>query len=246
MSISGVTIIKNGIKLGYPFIESILSILDICDEFIISEGFSDDGTDKILDSAFGNLDKVKIFRDEWPERTGGRAIAEITDIAVSRAACDWIYYIQADEVVHEDNLPLIRNIAASRKDFHSAAFSFLHFDGSWDHIVENPSYEWAIRMFRNGYDIRSHRDGWSFDGEVEPVLNCTQDCQPIFHYGWIFRENIKAKQENHARLYPENEKYQRAAKRPAPSEPPKPNYSGGHPKIVKPLMKVDKYSPFGM
>ena len=180
MSISGVTIIKNGIRLGYPFIESIMSIFDICDEFVISEGYSDDGTDEIIESAFGNLPKAKIFHDVWPEREGGRAIAEITDIAVSRASCDWIYYIQADEIVHEDNLELLKKIAGNKNVFHSAAFSFLHFDGAWNHIVENPSYNWAIRMFRNGLNIKSHRDGWSFDGEVEPVLNCTEDCKPVF------------------------------------------------------------------
>ena len=44
MKISGFTFIRNGTILGYPFIESINSILPICDEFIIAVGPSEDDT----------------------------------------------------------------------------------------------------------------------------------------------------------------------------------------------------------
>ena len=44
-------IIKNGIKNGYPFLESIRSIIDVADEFLISDGYSDDGTYEYLEAA---------------------------------------------------------------------------------------------------------------------------------------------------------------------------------------------------
>ncbi len=44
MKISGFTFIRNGTLLGYPFIESILSALPICDEFIVAVGDSEDDT----------------------------------------------------------------------------------------------------------------------------------------------------------------------------------------------------------
>ena len=42
MKISAFTFIKNGQILGYPFIESINSILPIVDEFVINVGKSED------------------------------------------------------------------------------------------------------------------------------------------------------------------------------------------------------------
>ena len=42
--ISGFTFIRNGVELGYPFIESIQSILPIVDEFVIAVGKSSDDT----------------------------------------------------------------------------------------------------------------------------------------------------------------------------------------------------------
>ena len=44
MKVSGFTFIKNAEMLGYPFIESIQSVLPIVDEFVIAVGKSDDNT----------------------------------------------------------------------------------------------------------------------------------------------------------------------------------------------------------
>ena len=44
MKISGFTIARNAVKFNYPLLESIRSILPICDEFVINAGDSDDET----------------------------------------------------------------------------------------------------------------------------------------------------------------------------------------------------------
>jgi hypothetical protein len=33
--VSGLTIIRNGVRLNYPFIEAIRSVLPICDEYVV-------------------------------------------------------------------------------------------------------------------------------------------------------------------------------------------------------------------
>jgi len=55
MMISGFTIARNVVDLGYPLIESVCSALPICDEFVISEGYS---TDRTRDG---------IYRDQWDQ-----------------------------------------------------------------------------------------------------------------------------------------------------------------------------------
>ena len=42
--ISGFMIVKDVLRQGYPFVEAIASALPICDEFLISDGYSTDGT----------------------------------------------------------------------------------------------------------------------------------------------------------------------------------------------------------
>ena len=44
MKVSGFSFIRDGVRLGYPFVESLRSALPVCDEFVIAVGKSDDGT----------------------------------------------------------------------------------------------------------------------------------------------------------------------------------------------------------
>jgi hypothetical protein len=59
MKISGFTIARNAIQFNYPILESIRSILPICDEFIVNVGDSDDGTLDLIRSI--GSDKIKII-----------------------------------------------------------------------------------------------------------------------------------------------------------------------------------------
>ena len=68
MKVSGFTFIKNGQVLGYPFMESIQSILPIVDEFVINIGESEDDTlDMILsikDKKFVSLNQNGMMKCE--------------------------------------------------------------------------------------------------------------------------------------------------------------------------------------
>ena len=65
MKISGFTFLRNGQKLGYPFAESIRSILPIVDEFVIALGPCDDQTEKML-REIGDA-KIHIIPTQWNE-----------------------------------------------------------------------------------------------------------------------------------------------------------------------------------
>ncbi|MFZ1280824.1 MAG: hypothetical protein WAR59_08300, partial [Ignavibacteriaceae bacterium] len=89
MKLSGFTFIKNAVKYDFPFIESVNSILPICDEFIIVHGDSEDDTTKIIESI--NSPKIKVYNTVWnPElRKGGLILSEQTNIALSKTTGDW-------------------------------------------------------------------------------------------------------------------------------------------------------------
>ena len=60
MKVSAFTFIKNGQILGYPFIQSIQSILSIVDEFVINVGQSEDDTLTLVQSI--NDPKIRIIQ----------------------------------------------------------------------------------------------------------------------------------------------------------------------------------------
>lgn len=147
--ISGVTIIKNANRLGYPFYYSVKSIIDACDEFIISEGHSDDSTMEIIKQLQKEYPtKIVVFQDEWNQSRKGETISTITNNALERCNYEWIYCIQADEIVHEDNINFIRQIPYRQQLSQSISFEFTHYRPTLRYVTL-AGYSRAIRMFKN-------------------------------------------------------------------------------------------------
>src|SRR5271170_7283364 len=107
MKVSGFTFLRNGQKLGYPFAASIRSVLPLVDEFVIALGPCDDGTEKMLRE---NGDpKIRIIPTQWNERIQpGYSVkafvyAQQKSIALFNCTGDCALYLEADEVVHEND-----------------------------------------------------------------------------------------------------------------------------------------------
>ena len=191
MKISGFTFVRNAVKFDYPVVESITSILPIVDEFIISVGNCDDGTLELIQSV--NSPKIKIFHSVWDDslREGGRVLAAETDKAFAHISpdSDWAFYLQADEVVHEDDLPVI--VKAAEQHLHNKKaegllFRYKHFYGTYDYIGDSRRwYDHEIRIVRNIPAIRSYRDAQGFRTEENRKLNVKKINASIWHYGWV-------------------------------------------------------------
>ena len=65
MRVSGATFVRNALKFDYPVVESIRSILPVCDEFIVNVGESEDETLGLIES-IGDP-RVRIVRSAWDE-----------------------------------------------------------------------------------------------------------------------------------------------------------------------------------
>ncbi len=164
MFVSGLTIVKNGVKLRYPFLESIQSLLPVCDEFIAVIGDCEDDTrDRIMAL---NSPKIKIVDTVWdPEmREGGKILAHQTNIGIDHCKGDWIFYMQADDMVHEKDLPEIKaEMEACLGDpaIEGLLFPYHHF-WTYDYITIGRAYRREIRIVRNISGLRSYRDAQGF------------------------------------------------------------------------------------
>src|SRR5882672_2234710 len=113
MKVSGFTFLRNGEKLGYPFVASIRSVLPIVDEFVIALGPCDDHTEAMV-RAIGDP-KIRIIPTHWNERIRsdysirGFVYGQQKSIALFNCTGDWAFYLEGDEVVHENDLPAIRS-----------------------------------------------------------------------------------------------------------------------------------------
>lgn len=190
MTISGFSMVRNATKLYYPIKEAIMSILPICDEFIIAvgKGDQDDRTKEEIESI--GSDKIKILDTVWDEKdfVGGRVNAIQTNIALQKCTGDWCFYIQADEVVHEKYLPIIKDRCIELLDdaeVEGLVFDYRHFWGDYDHYqISHGWYKREVRIIRNNIGIESHHSAQGFrkNGERVKVAHAHAE---IFHYGWV-------------------------------------------------------------
>lgn len=188
MRISGFTFVRNAIDLYYPVVESITSILPICDEFIVAAGDSTDGTTELIRS-IGDP-KIKIIDTIWDRSqfVGGATNAQQTNIALNACTGDWAFYVQADEVVHEDDLPVLvesmRNALDDRR-VEGLLFDYLHFYGDYDHCqISHGWYRREVRVVRAGIGVQSWRSAQGFRRNAEK-LHVSASGGRIFHYGWV-------------------------------------------------------------
>lgn len=138
VKLSGFTFIRNAVSLDYPVVESISSILPIVDEFIVNIGPDHDGTTELIRSI--GSPKIKIIHSQWNPNisTGGYIYAQQTNIALFNCTGKWAFYLQADEVVHEDDLPAVMSGVEKYIDddrVEGLAFTELSFWGDYKTIV---------------------------------------------------------------------------------------------------------------
>ena len=194
--------VKNATLLYYPIRQSIESILPLVDEFVVALGDCDatDRTEKEI-LAIGSA-KIRIVRTVWDieKYPNGTENAHQTDIAKSHCTGDWLFYLQADEVVHEQYLPTIRQYCEAHLNDAEAEgllFGYLHFWGDyWHHQEAHGWYKNEIRIIRNLPDVHSWESAQSFrripnfDGQNYRQqagtfkLKVVKVPAFIYHYGW--------------------------------------------------------------
>ncbi len=191
MKISAFTMARNAVKYYFPIRECILSALPIVDEFIVALGDSDpDDNSKGVINGIGSA-KIRIYDRVWnhADFVDGRIFGGETNFALSQCSGDWCLYLQADEVLHEEDHAIIREYCerfAGNDRVDGFLFSYLHFWGDYNHYL--PYHGWyrnEIRIIRNNAGIYSHGDAQSFRKKENQKLNVIKIPARIYHYGWV-------------------------------------------------------------
>jgi len=256
MKVSGFTFVKNAVKYGYPVVESIKSVLPIVDEMIVCLGDSEDETNKLVGSI--DSDKIRIIHSVWDNslRTGGKVLAVETNKALDATASDsdWLFYIQADEVLHEQYHPVILDAMQKYKDdkrVEGLLFNYHHFYGSYKFIGDGRSwYSKEIRVIRNNKQIRSWLDAQGFRRDNRKLHVKLIDAY-IYHYGWVRNPiAMQKKVADISNLWNEGalheQRMQELKKKPAEFDYSNIDsvtvFSGTHPAVMKDLLSKEDWN----
>ena len=205
MRVVGVSLVANAVRLDFPIVEALRSILPLVDELVVNVGRSGDGTRDLVASLADP--RLRILDHAWDPSAGSALLATETDRALAACTGDWAIYIQADEVLHEAGLASLRaalDPAHADPRVDALLVDFLHFYGGPDHVAGNRSwYRREVRALRLGRGLRSHADAQGFrqaDGRGKPRVR--RSGATYHHYGWARpRAALAAKREIDNALY---------------------------------------------
>jgi|TARA_B110000093_G_scaffold174875_1_gene208607 hypothetical protein len=196
MKVSAFTFIKNGQLLGYPFIQSIKSILPIVDEFIINVGLGEDNTLDEIEKI--NDPKIRIIQSHWNNNMKDRGFVYGQQKMVAQYNCtgDWAFYIEGDEIYHENDLDRIymsMKEHLNNSDVEALVFDFYHFYGNGNSYLDSPGwYRAEARIIKNS--LRTYAPDGLFwlvldsnkNGRYPKAKHTGAKC---YHYGWVRSEH---------------------------------------------------------
>jgi glycosyltransferase involved in cell wall biosynthesis len=249
MKVSGATFVRNAVKFDYPVVESITSILPVCDEVVVNVGHSDDGTRDLIASITDP--RIIVVESTWDssKRSGGSILSEQTDIALRECRGDWIFYIQADEVLHERYLQSVKEKMIAFLEIpevEGLLFGFKHFYGSY-HLFKHHRkwYRHEVRIIRNHMGITSWRDaqGFRLSGRKLRVAPAGAE---IYHYGWARHPRVMMpKQKNLDRFWHDDswieDRYRKGFNLDMRHLEP---FLGTHPSVMKPRIDAASWDPY--
>ena len=203
LRISGCSIVRSGAGFEYPLVESLRSQLPLVSELVLVAHRGDPALQLVRE--LGDP-RITVVESDWGAGPAGRGavLARQTNLALAHCHHAWVLYLQADEVLHEDDYGAIRAALArwdpvARVD--ALAFRYLHFEGAYDR-VNIQRYRRQCRLVRNDGRLESVRDAAGFARRDGRRLRARASGARVFHYGWAMPPGeLKAKTLALAALY---------------------------------------------
>jgi len=206
--LSAFTLVRNAVKIDFPIVPAIRSVLEVCDEVVVNVGKSEDETRDLVASIADP--RVRILDTVWDFSKGNRMISAETQRAMDACRGSWGIYIQADEVLHERGAHILKDMVREwDKDerVEGLLVKYLHFYGGFDVIATNRRwYQREVRCIRLGgsRDIRPYHGAQGFRvGPEERRIRARPTDAEMFHYGWARpAKAIREKREISRTIYP--------------------------------------------
>ena len=181
------TYVYNMISYDYPFEESVRSVIDIVDQFVICECNSSDKTADLVENLRSEFpDKIKVIHRNWVLHF--TEISSVANFAMSHLTTDYAFQLQADEVLHHDSASLLRNLpeVMIKSGKTAARVHYTHFMANYETTFPF-CYENLVRVVKLNTPWRVIGDGVQFaysDGQIAEEKVIDTGIQ-VFHYGKV-------------------------------------------------------------
>lgn len=182
MSIGGTLIVRNGDEFDYPWRQAVLSLLPICDQVVISDAGSTDGTREAIIEWQKTEPKIKLVNFPWPE-SDPTLIANWINSAREHLETDWHFFLTADEVLHEAYYAAVLDWPNAHPN-HSATTHTRNFWSDSKHLIPygRTCGHRGIRMAKQNVwmpaDFPDERGRKAMDTSIETDIE-------VYHYNYL-------------------------------------------------------------
>jgi len=205
--LSAYSYLRNGLCFDYPFQESLISVLTVCDEVLVTcARDSEDQSWEALQALALRYPTLRLVQtDVWltPNLRDGEVIRLAAEEAMALCEGDWLWHVQADEVYTDQDARQVRDLVQTYhyQDLHGFIFQVLHFYADYDTVLGPESaqagwYPQCIRLTRKGYG-RHIGDAWTQVLTEASESSALPVNVRIFHYGHVRETEKKALKEHY-------------------------------------------------
>ena len=202
IKISSYMIIKDGIKYGFPFEESIRAALKVSDEVVVVDGGSTDGTIRKLRDLeleftekppMGVLvdklqSKVKIYEHPW-DMDNPTLFGDEKTYARQQCTGNWLIQLDADEIINEPKPGAIRELIKQHQNIELIDFPVINFYGNEDTTrIEENCWKWRISKNNPNIIHGVHGEARQFDAES---MKITMDKKKSDGCEYIYSDSLK-------------------------------------------------------
>ena len=241
----GFSFLRNAVKFDYPYQESLRSLCAVSKSALLALGKGEDNTEAQVEVLNQELQNLIVVPTVWDDslRTGGLILSQQTNLALDELRkrftndTSWGFYLQADELIHEQDIEQIhRDFArAQAEGCDVVSFRYIHFWQTYNQIAINK--KWYPEEIR-GVKLKSSVQSWGDAQSFKDYKKIYRSDVPIYHYGHVkAREALKQKQQYFVEIHHDQDQQAQAKSlakeaRPQLSIP----YYGSHPKWMKQRM----------
>jgi glycosyltransferase involved in cell wall biosynthesis len=186
-------VIRNGNELDFSWRECIKSVLPVCDEVVVCDGQSTDGTQEEIRSWMRREPKLKLCVWDWPDPKGDPDFfVRWINYAREHLSTKWHLQLDADEILHEKSHPLVR--AFIEQGVQTAICTRYNFWGDHRHLIPE-GHCLGKKVIR----IAPQRIWLASDGShpmgAEACMMAKPSGVEIFHYGFLRKRQAFFKKE---------------------------------------------------
>lgn len=182
VSLGGNICIRNGTLLDYPWMRAVRSLLPICDKVIICDCDSTDGTRELIDLFAATEKKVIPLNYPWTNPVNDNQWwPNWINYARQHLPTDMHIQLDADEILHEDDYPLIRQLTNQSRPLF---FHRLNFWRDHKHLIPE-GYCCGTKVLKLARTEQPIPSDYPYAPANDTVSQATECNVRVFHYGFL-------------------------------------------------------------